>query len=110
MRFANSEAIVMHESLIPEKFCPNLLSHDFSRESLYPLLKEDHGIYAQDATEHLEAVSADSKTADYLQIKRGDPILFIKRIAFIAMGTPFEYSRSWYRGDRYIFDIHLQRK
>jgi GntR family transcriptional regulator len=110
LRFANSEAIVIHESFIPEKFAPGLLDHDFSQESLYTLLKEEHGIYAQNATEHLEAVSADSKIAEYLAIKKGNPILFIKRIAFIAMGTPFEYSQSWYRGDRYIFDIHLQRK
>lgn len=110
LRYANNEPIVIHESHIPEKYFPSLLNHDFSSESLYALFQKERGIIIQNATEHLEAVSATGAIAEQLQIKRGSPILFIKRVSYIAMGEPFEYSRSWYRGDRYIFDIHLQRK
>jgi GntR family transcriptional regulator len=110
LRFANNEPIVIHESYIPSVFCPDLLFHDFGKESLYSVFSSRYKKIINNATEHLEAISADEETASYLGIKKGDPILFIQRISFIEDNTPFEYSRSWYRGDRYIFDVHLQRK
>ena len=110
LRFANNEPIVIHESYIPSELCPNLLQYDFGKGSLYSVFTDKYKKTINNATEHLEAISADSEIASLLEIKQGDPILFIQRTSFIEDNIPFEYSRSWYRGDRYIFDIHLQRQ
>ncbi len=109
LRFANNEPIVIHESYIPVIFCPDLLQFDFNKESLYSLCHNKYKKIIHNATEHLEAISADGENASYLAIKKGNPILYIQRISFIQNDEPFEYSRSWYRGDRYIFDVHLKR-
>ncbi len=110
LRFANNEPIVIHESYIPSELCPNLLQYDFAKDSLYSVFTGKYKKTINNATEHLEAISADMEIASFLEIKEGDPILFIQRTSFIEDNIPFEYSRSWYRGDRYIFDIHLQRQ
>ena len=110
LRFANNEPIVIHESYIPPEFCPDLLQFDFSKESLYAVCSNKYKRIIVNATEHLEAISADTETASSLGIKKGDPILFIQRTSYIKDNKPFEYSRSWYRGDRYIFDVHLKRQ
>jgi len=109
LRFANNEPIVIHESYIPTELCPNLLQYDFGKGSLYSVFSK-YKITINNATEHLEAISADKDTASYLGIKEGDPILYIQRTSFIEGNKPFEYSSSWYRGDRYIFDVLLKRQ
>lgn len=109
LRFANNEPIVIHESYIPSKLCPNLLQYDFEKGSLYSVFSK-YKITITNATEHLEAISADKDTATYLGIQEGDPILYIQRTSFIQENKPFEYSCSWYRGDRYIFDVQLHRQ
>ena len=110
LRFANNEPIVIHESYIPSDMCPDLLKYDFSNGSLYSVFSSNYKKTIINATEHLEAISADKETASYLGIKKGGPILYIQRTSFIQGNKPFEYSCSWYRGDRYIFDVHLQRQ
>ncbi len=110
LRFANKEPIVIHEDYIPSAFCPGLLHFNFEKESLYSVCSNSYNRMILNATEHLEAISADAETASFLGIKNGDPILCIQRISFIEDNIPFEYSRSWYRGDRYIFDVHLKRQ
>ncbi len=110
LRFANSEPIVIHESYIPSVYCPDLLQFNFEDESLYSVLSGKYKKIIQNATEHLEAISADDETASFLEISKGNPILYITRLSFINDNIPFEFSRSWYRGDRYIFDVHLKRQ
>lgn len=110
LRFANNEPIVIHESYIPSDFCPDLLKFDFGKRSLYAVFSSKYKKVIINATEHLEAIAADKENASYLGIRKGDPILYIQRTSFIQDNKPFEYSCSWYRGDRYIFDVHLQRQ
>jgi GntR family transcriptional regulator, N-acetylglucosamine utilization regulator len=110
LRFANNEPIVIHESYIPIEFCPGLLEYDFSDGSLYSVFTGKYRKTIINATEHLEAIAADRETSAYLGIGKGDPILYIQRTSFIEDDKAFEYSCSWYRGDRYIFDVHLKRQ
>jgi GntR family transcriptional regulator len=42
-----------------------------------------------------------------LGIRKGAPVLHIYRVTFQAEGRPFEYTESYYRGDRYIFNVEL---
>ncbi|MCD6397281.1 MAG: GntR family transcriptional regulator, partial [Spirochaetaceae bacterium] len=81
LRYANNEPIVIHEDYIPSYFCPDLLQFDFEKESLYSVYSEKYKKIITYATEHLEAISADTEIASYLGIKKGDPVLFIQRIS-----------------------------
>ncbi|WP_026294890.1 GntR family transcriptional regulator [Sediminispirochaeta bajacaliforniensis] len=110
LRFANNEPIVIHESYVPTECCPDLLNHDFEKESLYTLFTTTYKKIIETAVEHLEATAADAETAALLAIEKKAPILFIDRTSYLKENIPFEYSRSWYRGDRYMFDVTLQRQ
>lgn len=110
LRFANNEPIVIHESYIPVKQCPGLLEYDVEKESLYSLYRIRYKKIIESATEHLEAIPADKETGFLLEINKGMPVLFIQRTSFLQDNVPFEYSRSWFRGDRYIFDVKIQRQ
>ena len=39
----------------------------------------------------------------FLQLKKGDAILRLRQVSFLQDGSPFEYVRTQYAGDRYEF-------
>ena len=57
----------------------------------------------------IEAAPATRRDAQHLGLRPGDPVLLIRRITRLADGTPVEYRRVAYRGDRYRYRVSLVR-
>ncbi|WP_324717458.1 GntR family transcriptional regulator [Carboxydochorda subterranea] len=57
----------------------------------------------------VEAAPAGAAEADRLRVRRGRPVLLIRRVARLVDGTPVEFRRVAYRGDRYRYRITLVR-
>lgn len=58
----------------------------------------------------IEAAPASRREAERLRIRVGQPVLLIRRITRLADGTPVEFRRVAYRGDRYRYRISLVRR
>ncbi len=108
LRYANNEPIVLQDSHIPCRLCKGLLDEDLERESLYGILRKRYHLEIANARESLEACKAAQAQAALLGIAVGDPVLYSKRLAALESGEFLEYTTSWYRGDRYIFEVKLQ--
>lgn len=74
--------------------------------SLYKLLKEK-GYVVKSAQETIEAVLADAAFAGYLQIEKGSPLLFVKRVTSDEKERVIEYAEIIYRGDMYRYRLQL---
>src|SRR5215471_18733178 len=59
------------------------------------------------AEETIETRAAPPREAALLGTDTGAPMLVLGRHSFEADGTPIEWVRSWYRGDRYTFVARL---
>lgn len=81
---------------------------DFSRP-LYETLERDHHIVAAISKEGISAILADSKISKMLNIKKGDPILFRKRVVCDPGDRPIEYNLGYYRADRFTYTIDIAR-
>ena len=79
------------------------------KESLYTLLKDRYGCESNKAAQSIQAGLANSADAKLLQIKPGAPILRISRTTYDVNNTPYEYTESVYRGDKYIFRVTLNK-
>ncbi len=77
--------------------------HDFSRESLYRVLREEYNLRLTYAQQTIEAVIAGEVEQDVLEAGPCTPVLNIIRVTFNENDQPIEYVRSAYRGDRYKF-------
>ncbi|MEW5815892.1 MAG: GntR family transcriptional regulator [Spirochaetota bacterium] len=108
LRFANAEPIVLQDAFLPCTHCKGLLDENLETESLYDILRNKYNLVISLARESLEARAAEKEQAEYLQIDRGAPILYSKRLTMLKNDIPIEYVTSWYRGDRYIFEIELK--
>ncbi len=104
VRLADTLPVALERSHIIYALCPDILNnHDFSRESLYQVLREAYGLRLTHAHQTIEAVIAGEAEQHALEAGPCTPILSITRVTFNESEQPIEYVRSAYRGDRYKF-------
>ena len=104
LRLANEQAIAYERSHVVYALCPGILErHDFIRDSLYAVLREDYGLHLTYAHQTIEARTASEEEARVLEADTNTPILGITRTTYNEQNRPIEFVRSAYRGDRYKF-------
>ena len=100
MRSADSTPLSLHRSYVPERLAPDLLAHDLAADQLCVVLADAFDLTMDRVEELLESIPADAEVADRLGVGAGSPILMLQDTLFQADGTPFEYSRILFRGDK----------
>lgn len=110
LRYADEEPVVYVRSFLPAKRFPGLLKADLVNYSLYEVLFHDYQLKSTRATRDIQAISADERLAELLEIKTHDPILYAQTVAYDQNDEPFEYSLASYRSDIYSLAIDLESK
>jgi GntR family transcriptional regulator len=107
VRLVNGEPLGIEEAHLRAEFCPDLLRFDFTRDSLYRVLREECGLELSVAEQTVEASIADWREASLLEIDPGAPVLRGSRVVRNTAGQVVEASRAVYRGDRYKYRIRI---
>ncbi len=108
LRLADDEVIGLHTTYIrfplADQIKPEAMTQGDS--SLYYL--ESLGVMLSESHRIIEAVAARKDEAKLLKIKEGMPLLMIQRTTTSADGTPVEFLRAVYRGDRFQYYVHFE--
>jgi GntR family transcriptional regulator len=104
VRMADGEPLAIERAVIPASA---LTSLDEVAASLYAAL-EARGMKPVRGLQRLQASLATAPEAKLLSIPVGAAILRIERRGFLPNGTPVEFTRSAYRGDRYDFVVEVR--
>jgi len=99
VRTADDEPLAIERAVVPAALLP---SPDQIGDSLYAALAR-LGNRPVRGLQRLQASLATAQEAELLSVPVGAAILRIERRTFLANGTPVEFTRSAYRGDRYDF-------
>ncbi|MDT5153914.1 MAG: GntR family transcriptional regulator [Mycobacterium sp.] len=99
VRLADGSPISLELAQFPAEAFPGLLEKQLGG-SIYELLESDYGLVASRADERIEAVNATAEEASVLSVKPQSALLLITRITYDQNGTPCEFSRDLFRGDR----------
>ncbi|MDR2379284.1 MAG: GntR family transcriptional regulator [Bifidobacteriaceae bacterium] len=99
-RSAGGEPISLHTSFVPTRLAPGLDSRDLVGEQLCVVLRNEYGLDMSKVIERLEVVTAGSAEARLLATRRGHPLLLLVDTIRDQSGTPFEFSRILFRGDK----------
>jgi GntR family transcriptional regulator len=99
VRTADGEPLAIERAAVPLALLPNYAPE---QTSLYAALAQG-GHRPVRGLQRLQASLASTTEAALLEIPPGAAILRIERRSFLANGTPVEFTRSAYRGDRYDF-------
>lgn len=106
IRYADDIPICFEVASIPQKIIDGYSKAEIS-ESFYRTLEEKSGNKIGAANQTITAVLASEKIAEYLELKRGDAVLRLRQVSYFKDGTPFEYVRTQYVGNR--FEFYLEK-
>jgi GntR family transcriptional regulator len=109
LRLANDEPIAIQVAYLPYNRFPDLLSHDFSRQSLYAVLQETYHVIFGGSISAVEATLANDDEARLLGLTMPSALLVTEQTTQDEQGSVFEYVRSAYRADRYKMSLQSSK-
>ena len=102
VRLADDQPLALETTHIPTGLCAGLLEHyDFSRESLYEVLRVDYGWNLVWADQMIQACMPSESERRALNLNTRTPVLRLARVTYNQYDQPVEFVRSVYRGDQY---------
>ncbi len=109
LRLADGGVMAVQSSYIPHALCPELVNRqDLLTGSLYKILKQDFNLVPATGHEFYAAVVVRGGDAHRLGVTEGSPAFSVRRFAYLADGTPVEYTESLLRADRYTLNVELK--
>jgi GntR family transcriptional regulator len=84
-----------------------VLPLDEPNQSLYQRLKDRAGVEAAGGRRVLEAVAAEQRLAELLEVRVGAPLVFIESVTWDSNLRPFDCYQAWLRSDRMQIDISV---
>jgi GntR family transcriptional regulator len=107
VRYADDQPILQTIDVLPERLGIGP-GEDFSR-SLYKLM-ESRGIQLAECQNIIEAAVTDHRLSELLQVRKGAPILALRRTSYDTEGRPVLYEDAACRGDMYRYAVRLVRQ
>jgi GntR family transcriptional regulator len=109
VRTADGEPMALERTHLPAQRLPGLEDADLTDASLYELLERTWGVRVAEADQWASVVRVTEDEAGLLHVSAEQPALLFQRVTRDPAGTPVEYVRSLYRGDRYEVHTRLER-
>ena len=109
MRSMDDVPIMVDRTRIPLAIAPGLEEVAFEGVSLYEVLEQRFGIRPVLARFAVEAIAADERRAELLELPTGAPLLLCRQQTEDERGRSVELCEMAYRGDRYRFRATLLR-
>lgn len=107
LRFVDNEPTSWERTYLPERLCPHILRFDFTRESLYRVLRNEYHIRLCNGLQFMEAVPSNWREQQLLEMPAGAPVFLSERTVRTDGDVIIEYSKGSYRGDRYRYEVRL---
>ncbi|SMB99795.1 transcriptional regulator, GntR family [Thermanaeromonas toyohensis ToBE] len=102
------EPLLLDFSFFPSVIGQILKDIDLSKDLIYTHL-ELYGYKISHGVQWISAGRASQEEAQYLQCKKGSPVLVVRRITYVEGELPISVSRTVYRADRYEYRVNLYR-
>jgi GntR family transcriptional regulator len=106
IRYADKKPVLHTVDILPERLGIGP-GEDFSG-SLYELM-ETHGVRLAECQNIIMAGVTDQRLGKLLRVKRGFPVLTLRRTTYNTKGLPVLYEEAACRGDLYSYAIRLAR-
>lgn len=109
LRFGDNDPFAIEVTYFAQKDLSKNRAETLNRRSLFGLFENELQRKLAYADEEVDATAADPRTAKFLKIPQGAPILRIRQILYTAGPQPIAFSRGLYRSDRHSFVIRRFR-
>lgn len=108
LRAGNGIPLIYEESCLPCGMFKDILDMDLTG-SMYKIISERFNIVLARCEQTIRAINLKGKTAKILGLAENSAGIFMESITFDQNSIPIEVLHSYYRGDKYIFEVELGR-
>jgi len=108
LRTGGGIPFIYEESYLPYHVFKDILDMDLTG-SMYHLITEHFNIELARCDQSIRAVNLTGQTAHYLHLPENAAGIFMESVTYNAANIPVEVLYSYYRGDKYVFEIELGR-
>jgi GntR family transcriptional regulator len=108
LRAGNDVPFIYEESYLPGDMFRQIMDMDLTG-SMYKLLSERFNIVLARCEQTIRAINLKGKIARTLKLPENSAGIFMESVTFDQNSIPVEVLYSYYRGDKYIFEIELGR-
>lgn len=105
----DGEPIVLDHTYMPPRVVPGI-TEEILNNSVYTYIEKDLGKQIASAYKVSWADRSNSQDQEILGLNECEPVLVVEQIAYLADGTPFEYSISRHRYDKFRFSQYFLRR
>ena len=110
LRLADDQLMAIDNCYLPFNRYFALLHEDLEKDSLYDLLAKKFETLPVRSTRSIESIGCTPPEAELLDVRVGFPILYIVGTNYDQNDQPFEHSESYYRGDRFTFNVEIHNQ
>jgi len=107
LRLADDQLMAIDNCYLPFNRYFAIMHENLENNSLYDLLAKKFDTVPVRSIRTIESVGCPPPEAELLDVKIGFPILYIVGTNFDQNDQPFEYAETFYRGDRFTFNIEI---
>ena len=108
LRAGNDIPFIYEESYLPGDMFKQIVDMDLTG-SMYKILSERFNIVLARCEQTIRAINLKGKIAKILQLPENSAGMYMESITFDENSIPVEVLCSYYRGDKYIFEVELGR-
>jgi GntR family transcriptional regulator len=110
LRLGDGKPIAFDITWLPVFYGQLIDGYDLSEQTIYGILEQDFDIPVESGRYRIEAANADGNLATNLNINEGDALLLIDRLSFTVGKKPIYYQKRYYRTDRIVYELIVERQ
>ncbi len=109
LRLADGKPIAYDSTWLPIFYGQLLTSEKLKESTIYKILEQEYDIQIQRGTYLFSAKSADEVLAEELSVGIGSALMLIDRTTYTLGNKPVYYQKRYYRSDKVMYEMTLER-
>jgi len=106
LRLADKEPLIYEISYLPERYLHGLTKEHLEAKPMYDVFRDEFQIVITRAIEKFSVTRTRDEEAKWLEVKKGDPAMLIKRQLY-SNEKVCEYTTSIAKGDKFVYTVEL---
>ncbi len=109
LRLGDGEPVAFDSTWLPILYGQLLDEEKLQESTIYKQLEENYDIPIVRGSYRITAELADEELSGHLKVTEGAPLLVIDRISFTIGNKPVYYQKRYYRSDKVLYEMTLER-
>jgi len=110
LRLGDDQPIAFDCTWLPMFYGQLIENLDLETDTIYRILEQEYDIPVEKGCYRIKAKNADEYLAKHLNVSKGQALLLIDRLSLTIGEKPIYYQQRYYRTDRIVYELMLERE